>query len=441
MDKYGLAPQHTGFFTGYDIDTNAGTANSVATSVMRFVASLMPATFSYYDREGKKLESKDISDSFYKPFEMYNPEALDQILRGLIKGHAQAEDVFIGEAMTSKMFMDKDTGVGLDLAAQIIQQGRDHGTPGYTEWRSFCDLPTVNSFSDLSDVMASSTIEKLRTAYKDVRDIDLFTGGLAEIPNKGAAVGPTFGCLLGRQMYYYKRGDRYWYTLTQPTPRNTLSNSCFTPKVRERPAAFLLHQGPAQRDQEGLAGCGHLRQQRQYGLCPGSYRRDIIIYILDSFQPNVFTGDDPFLNALMSCEGGKKIVKMNMKKWATASPRFIVPDNMLIDAIDRARRDVRKIKDREWNLWNTSRPHSLPPIPHPPPHQTRWLTPCLPWARPTASPSPSCSPWKSPTPPSCSSSPAGASSTTCCRPTRAAGGTGSSKTPSSTTTTPTGCRS
>ena len=28
----------------------------------------------------------------------------------------------------------------------------------------------------------------------------------------------------------------------------------------------------------------------------------------------------------------------------TASPRFIVPDNMLIDAVERARRDVRKIK-------------------------------------------------------------------------------------------------
>ena len=84
----------------------------------------------------------------------------------------------------------------------------------------------------------------------------------------------------------------------------------------------------------------------------------------------MFTGDDPFLNALMSCEGGKKIVKMNMKKWATASPRFIVPDNMLIDAIDRARRDVRKIKDREWNLWNTSRPRSLPSLPS--------LTPLLP---------------------------------------------------------------
>ncbi len=37
---------------------------------------------------------------------------------------------------------------------------------------------------------------------------------------------------------------------------------------------------------------------------------------------------------------------MCFRKWATASPRFIVPDNMLIDAVERARRDVRKIKDR-----------------------------------------------------------------------------------------------
>merc|ERR1711892_616999 len=127
------------------------------------------------DRVGRKLQSKEISDSFYKPFEMYDPDALDQILRGLIKGHAQNEDVFIGEAMTSKMFMDKKTGVGLDLAAQIIQQGRDHGTPGYTEWRKFCDLPILTKFSDLKSVMPESVIKRFRTAYKDVRDIDLFS--------------------------------------------------------------------------------------------------------------------------------------------------------------------------------------------------------------------------------------------------------------------------
>ena len=37
-----------------------------------------------------------------------------------------------------------------------------------------------------------------------VDDLDLYTGGLAEVPTQGAVVGPTFACLIGRQMFYYK---------------------------------------------------------------------------------------------------------------------------------------------------------------------------------------------------------------------------------------------
>jgi len=68
---------------------------------------------------------------------------VDHILRGLIKSHAQAEDVHVAGEMTNKMFMNDTSGLGLDLVAQIIQQGRDHGLPGYAKWREFCSLPEV----------------------------------------------------------------------------------------------------------------------------------------------------------------------------------------------------------------------------------------------------------------------------------------------------------
>ena len=55
--------------------------------------------------------------------------------------------------------------------------------------------------------MSSGSVSTLRTTYSTVDDIDLFTGGLAEVPTKGAVVGPTFACLLGRQMFYYKSGE------------------------------------------------------------------------------------------------------------------------------------------------------------------------------------------------------------------------------------------
>ncbi|XP_063870979.1 peroxidase-like protein 3 [Scylla paramamosain] len=60
-----------------------------------------------------------------------------------------------------------------------------------------------------------------------VDDIDLFTGGLAEKPNRGALVGPTFGCLIGRQFHYLRRGDRYWYE--NDIPPSSFTKGCYLP--------------------------------------------------------------------------------------------------------------------------------------------------------------------------------------------------------------------
>ena len=66
--------------------------------------------------------------------------------------------------------------------------------------------------------MSSGSVSTLKSTYGSVDDIDLFTGGLAEVPTKGAVVGPTFACLLGRQMYYYKagksQGPSIYYVIT-----------------------------------------------------------------------------------------------------------------------------------------------------------------------------------------------------------------------------------
>ena len=67
---------------------------------------------------------ENFSEAFYKPDGLYEAGMLDHIFRGMIKTHTQSEDLHVNEEMTNKMFMDENFGFGLDLVAQVIQQGR-----------------------------------------------------------------------------------------------------------------------------------------------------------------------------------------------------------------------------------------------------------------------------------------------------------------------------
>ena len=66
-------------------------------------------------------------------------------------------------------------------------------------------------------------IKRLKQIYFSVEDIDLFTGGLSEVPLKGALVGPTFACIIGIQFQKAKKCDRFWYETSDAAVRFTES--------------------------------------------------------------------------------------------------------------------------------------------------------------------------------------------------------------------------
>lgn len=51
----------------------------------------------------------------------------------------------------------------------------------------------------------------MRRVYRTVDDVDLYIGGVSEIPMEGAILGRTFLCLIGDQMARLRRGDRYYF--------------------------------------------------------------------------------------------------------------------------------------------------------------------------------------------------------------------------------------
>ncbi|CAG9854931.1 unnamed protein product [Phyllotreta striolata] len=111
---------------------------------------------------------------------------------------------------------------GLDLIAINIQRGRDHGIPAYSAWREPCGLAPLRNWKDLEKVFNLDTLRRFRKVYRHVDDIDLFSGGLAEKPIRGAVVGPTFACIIAQQFSNLRRGDRFWYENADPS-------SSFTP--------------------------------------------------------------------------------------------------------------------------------------------------------------------------------------------------------------------
>ena len=91
-----------------------------------------------------------------------------------------------------------------------ILPARDHGIPGYNEYRAWCNLTRARDFDDLKREISFPLVERLRRLYAHVDDIDLFPGGLAETPLVGGIIGPTFACIIGHQFRLLRRCDRFW---------------------------------------------------------------------------------------------------------------------------------------------------------------------------------------------------------------------------------------
>ena len=121
----------------------------------------------------------------------------------------------------------------MDLEAIDIQRGRDHGLPGYNEYRRKCNLNYLSNFQQLRDHISEmvsndifsnffnlncilflcvhQNVRKIESLYEHVDDVDLFVGGSLENKLPGSLLGPTFQCIIGEQFYRSRVGDKYFY--------------------------------------------------------------------------------------------------------------------------------------------------------------------------------------------------------------------------------------
>ncbi|KAG1666081.1 Chorion peroxidase [Nymphon striatum] len=232
LNKYDLALPRNLDPNIYDPNINVEVSNAFSTAAFRFAHSMINDDIEFVFANGQ-IKVSPLEEKLFNTTDMYYPKRLNAIANGMLHQHPRVCSVHMASSMSKRLFLKEGEKSGLDLASLNIQRGRDHGLPGYNEYRKYCNFEKYTSISEMpiTDIMK----QKLRKVYKHVDDIDLFVGGLLEPIIDGAEVGETFGCILGEQFRILVKGDRFFYANGQKLPssseRDGLAISVDTSKV------------------------------------------------------------------------------------------------------------------------------------------------------------------------------------------------------------------
>eukprot|EP00105_Crassostrea_gigas_P046468 XP_019930616.1 PREDICTED: eosinophil peroxidase isoform X2 [Crassostrea gigas] len=210
--KYNLKLKRKRFSYSYDSSINPATKNVFNAAAFRFGHSQIPPTMAYVLHDFMtRLRPLPMESTFKDPHMLVTQQGrlVPDLARFIITSNSMKTDSQFEEAVRDHLFEESE-GKGLDLGALNVQRGRDHGLPSYNAWRKWCGLPVATSFPDLQDI-SDNHKKILAELYSDVEDIDVYAGGIAEIPPDGASVGALFSCIIGQQFKDLKDGDRYWY--------------------------------------------------------------------------------------------------------------------------------------------------------------------------------------------------------------------------------------
>ncbi|GFR11722.1 peroxidase, partial [Trichonephila clavata] len=155
---------------------------------------------------------------------------MNQLMQGVCQVPSAKYDHWFVKDVTVELRKPPGGSHGSDLSSMDIQRGRDTGLAPYIYLVRFCSRNQlkITSFDDLAPLMSIENIELLKKNYKTLEDVDLYMGLQMENHLPEAEVGPTTACIIAKQFYLIKFGDRYYFEHVGQVPsftpdqRNTL---------------------------------------------------------------------------------------------------------------------------------------------------------------------------------------------------------------------------
>ena len=207
-------------YKGYDKDVDATIRSGFSTAAYRFGHSQVEHSWSFLNNLFKTKVRDDITlqQNFFQTDTIFE-EGIEPILFGMVTNSSEKIDSEFVVDLVEKLFVKPNTSGFDNLIARNIQRGRDHGLPGYIQYKAFCERRNLGGTDDDNFNVFKNTISKtkrveLEKIYKSVHHVDLYVGGILETPKKKEALGPTFACLLRKQFLSSRDGDRFYFENT-----------------------------------------------------------------------------------------------------------------------------------------------------------------------------------------------------------------------------------
>ena len=152
----------------------------------------MRGEFGRYGNDLKpapNVSSLNLFQHFARGDVLYEDFGVDQLLIGLTQEPMQNADNIVTKSLTDRLFEDPTRKFsGQDLVSINIMRGRDHGVPGYNEFREHCNLTRAMDFNDLATFMPADVAASMQKVYRHVDDVDLYVAGISEYPVYGGVV-------------------------------------------------------------------------------------------------------------------------------------------------------------------------------------------------------------------------------------------------------------
>jgi peroxidase len=194
-----------GYSYGYNSSLYPQIYNEFVTAAYRFGHSMVSSSFNKYNRSMDLVQKAQFSSSILNSSEAFYGGGIDGAIRAALFQYAPLVDLHLTETITNSLFLNNSPGLETtrySLAALNINRNRDHGLQGYVAYLELLGYPSPRSFSDLSNIPAPIQ-QTLAKVYDDVKDIELWVGGLAETPIQSGYLGPTFASKVKEFLNYY----------------------------------------------------------------------------------------------------------------------------------------------------------------------------------------------------------------------------------------------